>query len=550
MTEANLDNPILNSPYDPPEQHFELGPDGPTGDDPRRAADRASRSSPSRRRRRASKQQALDFDATGERRELNTLINDIRFEVERWRARSYPGVTPITRKLLQHWAAQPPEREDPMFFCQREAAETAIYLAEAAGRHGNPDFRTRIDPENDLHNDGLPRVALKMATGTGKTVVMAMLIAWQTINKVANPNDARFAKRFLIVTPGITIRDRLRVLEPADPDNYYRERDRRPARPLGMRCSRRRSSSPTTTRSCSRDAKEIQGVASQHPQDPHRRQDGRPVQGDRRPDGRPRAARPRRAAAAARQGRRDRRHQRRGPPLLPRQAARGPDAKLDSEDKKEAEQRNADARVWFKGLQAIRKKVGIKAIYDLSATPVLPARLGLQRGLHLPVDRERLLADGRDRVGHREGAPHSRRRRRQGRRHHLQAALGLRRPGASEEEDQEAARSSPSGSRPRSSKVRSTASTAATERRFEHWEQRARAARRTAAGDDRRLPQHARLEARLRLDRRHATSSATTARRSPKPGELPLLSQRRRTGSGRRVPARSSSTPRSSSPAR
>ena len=97
-------------------------------------------------------------------------------------------------------------------FCQREAAETAIFLAEVAGRHGTADYRRRLEPENQLHNDGLPRVALKMATGTGKTVVMAMLIAWQTINKVMTPNDARFAKRFLVVTPGITIRDRLGVL--------------------------------------------------------------------------------------------------------------------------------------------------------------------------------------------------------------------------------------------------------------------------------------------------------------------------------------------------
>jgi type III restriction enzyme len=220
-----LDNPILSSPYESPEAHFVLGPDGPTGEKKpgRRPSESFIPVPPSRKK--GAAQQAIDFDVTQERREQNTLINDIRFEVERWRARGYPGVTPMSRKLLQHWAAGPPEREDPMFFCQRESAETAVYLAEAAGRQGNPDFRTRIDPQNVIHNDALARVALKMATGTGKTVVMAMLIAWQTINKVANPNDARFAKRFLVVTPGITIRDRLRVLDPADPHNYYRERD-------------------------------------------------------------------------------------------------------------------------------------------------------------------------------------------------------------------------------------------------------------------------------------------------------------------------------------
>src|SRR5262249_44044253 len=170
-------------------------------------------------------QLAFDLDMTGERRESNTLINDIRREVERWRAGRWNGVTPYTRKLLEHWCAGPPTRDDPVFFCQREAAESAIFLTEVAGRHGTTDFRRRLEPQNAAHNDGLPRVGLKMATGAGKTVVMAMLIAWQAINKVMQPRDARFAKRFLVVAPGITIRDRLGVLHPERDDNYYRARD-------------------------------------------------------------------------------------------------------------------------------------------------------------------------------------------------------------------------------------------------------------------------------------------------------------------------------------
>ena len=112
-----------------------------------------------------------------------------------------------------------------MLFCQREAAETAIFLTEVAGRHGYADWRRQVDEHNAEHNRGLPRLALKMATGSGKTVVMAMLIAWHTSNKVASPRDARFAKRFLVVTPGITIRDRFRVLHPEEPVNYYDQRD-------------------------------------------------------------------------------------------------------------------------------------------------------------------------------------------------------------------------------------------------------------------------------------------------------------------------------------
>jgi type III restriction enzyme len=161
-----LDNPILNSPYEPPGQHFEIGRQGPTGRvwEGRRPSESFIPVPPTRKGRgRGAEQQLLDFEATGERREQNTLINDIRGHVELWRARGYPGVTPISRKLLQHWAD--PGREDRMLFCQREAAETAIFLAEVAGRHGTPDYRPRLEDHNRLHNAGLPRIGLKMATG-------------------------------------------------------------------------------------------------------------------------------------------------------------------------------------------------------------------------------------------------------------------------------------------------------------------------------------------------------------------------------------------------
>ncbi len=192
MTAADLSDPIINSPYEPPSAHFEIGHQGPTGVlIPGRRPSESFVPVPPSRKGRSSEQQPLDFDLTGERREVNTLINDIRREVERWRASNWNGVTPYTRKLLAHWAAQPPVRDDPVLFCQREAAETAIFLAEVAGRYNTADYRRRLEPDNRLHNDGLPRVGLKMATGTGKTVLMAMLIAWQTVNKVMTPNDSR-----------------------------------------------------------------------------------------------------------------------------------------------------------------------------------------------------------------------------------------------------------------------------------------------------------------------------------------------------------------------
>src|SRR5215469_6945031 len=259
---ADLSNPIINSPYDPPEAYFEIGPDGPTGNLlPGRRPSESFIPVPVSRKGSRTVQETLDFDITGERREQNTLINDIRREVERWRASNWNGVTPYTRKLLAHWAAGPPDRDEPVLFCQREAAETAIFLAEIAGRHGTADYRRRLEPENRLHNDGLPRVALKMATGTGKTVVMAMLIAWQAINKVMTPNDARFAKRFLVVTPGITIRDRLGVLHPERDDNYYRERDLVPP-DLWEALFQAQVEIINYHTLLPRDSKEIQGVAA------------------------------------------------------------------------------------------------------------------------------------------------------------------------------------------------------------------------------------------------------------------------------------------------
>jgi len=94
-----------------------------------------------------------------------------------------------------------------------------------ASHFGDTWIENELREENADFNGGLPRMAMKMATGSGKTVVMAMLIAWQALNKLENKHDRRFGDAFLIVTPGITIRDRLRVLLPTDPQNYYRERD-------------------------------------------------------------------------------------------------------------------------------------------------------------------------------------------------------------------------------------------------------------------------------------------------------------------------------------
>jgi len=138
-------------------------------------------------------------------------------------------VTPVTQRLLSHWRHHPFQNIRP-FFCQVEAVETVIWLTEVALRDRRYDiFRKHLEGANEQANPELFRIALKMATGSGKTTVMAMLIAWQTINANRMPGSSLYSRGFLIVTPGITIKDRLRVLQPSDPDSYYRGRELIPA---------------------------------------------------------------------------------------------------------------------------------------------------------------------------------------------------------------------------------------------------------------------------------------------------------------------------------
>ncbi len=161
-------------------------------------------------------QSVIDTEWTKDRVEENVTINRIRFQVGRWRTGGRGGVTQVTRRLLDYWTDG--AREKRLFFCQIEALETAIYITEVARKDNAGWIEEELRRYNDDSNPGLYRMALKMATGSGKTVVMAMMIAWQTLNKLANPQDRRFADAFLVVAPGITIRDRLRVLLPNNPN--------------------------------------------------------------------------------------------------------------------------------------------------------------------------------------------------------------------------------------------------------------------------------------------------------------------------------------------
>lgn len=240
MENQFFERPILNSPYDYPEAHWELDSQGqPTQKviSSRRLASFVTPIPIPKPRKHKDKNvqghlvfdEGLGLSSEAQRYGPSDIINDLRREIDAWRALSNLAdwrVTPETARLLQHWRHHDFSGVRP-FFCQLEAVETAIWLTEVAPKIGKKGdfFIDYLAEANAAANPGLMRLALKLATGAGKTTVMAMLIAWQTVNANRYPNSKRFSKGFLIVTPGITIRDRLRVLQPNDPDSYYRSRE-------------------------------------------------------------------------------------------------------------------------------------------------------------------------------------------------------------------------------------------------------------------------------------------------------------------------------------
>lgn len=190
---------IINSPYGCPDRHWEQARDGTLkliG------------------RRRSAGYEIIDTRNETRRVEELRLVNEIRTRIEAWRAAEYPGITSVTRRLLAHWHDRS-ARQFPFYFCQLEAMETLIWHVEGAAEY-----------HQGIHipGDGGPweRICNKMATGSGKTTVMAMIIAWQVLNALTYPKRNRdFTRAIFIVAPGLTVRERLRVLYPGEPDNYY-----------------------------------------------------------------------------------------------------------------------------------------------------------------------------------------------------------------------------------------------------------------------------------------------------------------------------------------
>lgn len=143
------------------------------------------------------------------------LVNIIRKRVQDWQKNGRPGITGVSQELLEHWHDKD-KRQYPFFFCQLEAIETIIFLNEAPANYTSG---------LEIPGDGgeFIRWCSKMATGSGKTIVMAMLVAYNVLNKVAYRQDTRFSKNILIVAPGLTVKTRLAVLDPTAENNYYHE---------------------------------------------------------------------------------------------------------------------------------------------------------------------------------------------------------------------------------------------------------------------------------------------------------------------------------------
>jgi len=369
MSQVIIENPIINSPFDEPTKHFRFSDEGITNEKVEGRRTSAYFVPIAKPKKKGSKQPYFDTEWTKDRIEENKLVNEIRRQVAKWRKGGHLYVTPTTARLLEYWTN--PKSDKKLFFCQIEALETLIYITEVAGKSGDAWIGNKIRDGNDSSNPGLPRTAFKMATGSGKTVVMAMMIAWHTLNKIASPQDARFSDAFLIITPGITIRDRLRVLLPNDPDNYYRQRDTVPAQQMEQLGQAKiiitnyHGLNPREKVPAGKITKSIlkEGDSSAFTETPDQmvRRVCRELGGKKNI-------------------------------LVINDEAhhcyrRKPDAEeeaLTGDERIEAKRREEEARVWITGIEAVKNKIGVKAIYDLSATPFFLRGSGYPEGTLFP----------------------------------------------------------------------------------------------------------------------------------------------------------------------
>ena len=388
MSDSNpfFDHPILNSPYTPPVRHWELDEAGqPTQAilDRRRPAQFISPIPKPKKHKAKGKQRTLVFDegkglsTETQQYDVTAVINEVRGHVESWR--NLPNsnqwqVTPETARLLQHWRTHEFTSVRP-FFCQVEAVETAIWLTEVA-QHSRVGRRLldRLAAANREANPALSRVALKLATGAGKTTVMAMLIAWQTVNAVRHPGSKTFTRGFLICAPGLTIKDRLRVLQPNDPDSYYASREIVPQDMLpelnkavivitNYHAFQRRERVEL-----SKGGRQLlQGRTGDELET--RETEGQMLQ----------RVMPELMGMKNILALNDEAHHcyREKPP-------EEDDEELKGDDRKEAEKANEAARLWISGLETVNRKLGLARVFDLSATPFFLRGSGYAEGTLFP----------------------------------------------------------------------------------------------------------------------------------------------------------------------
>ncbi|WP_291984543.1 BPTD_3080 family restriction endonuclease [Candidatus Accumulibacter sp. ACC007] len=388
MSNPFFDHPILNSPYECPLKHWELDETGqPTQKtlEMRRRAQFITPIPKPKKRKSATKstQQAFVFDdgkglsTKQQQYDPTSIINQVRGHVDAWRALPNPSqwqVTPETTRLLQHWRHHKFSGIRP-FFCQVEAVETAIWLAEVApqSKYGKGILEHLAAANRDA-NPLLMRLALKLATGAGKTTVMAMIIAWQTVNAVRRPGSKNFTRGFLICAPGLTIKDRLRVLQPNDPNSYYKDRELVPSDML----DELNRAKIVITNFHAFKLRERIAVSK----------GGRQLLQGRTGD---------ELQTLENEGQMV---QRVMPDLMgmknilvindeahhcyrekPQDAE---EEDLKGDEKKEAEKNNEAARLWISGLEAVNRKLGVARVMDLSATPFFLSGSGYVEGTLFP----------------------------------------------------------------------------------------------------------------------------------------------------------------------
>lgn len=365
-----MKSPILNSPYFEPSRHFKADERGLTDDiiESRRPS---SFYIPVPHAKTKQKQLELNISegAFGiDMQKENKFINKVRVKIKNWRESGYFGITKTSRDLLSYW--QDDTRENKLFYCQIEALETLIYINEVAEKIGENWIITELKKANTDANPGLYRLAFKMATGSGKTLVMAMIIAYHTLNKIHYPQDTRFTDTFAIITPGITIRDRLNVLLPNYTKNYYRAHDI----------------------VSYQDFELLQQatifITNFHQLEQHqnpRFKVGAVIKAagilkEEAVKESPNAMVNRAFKSILNKSRvliinDEAHHCYREKPT---------EDKLSGEDRKEADENNKAARVWISGIEALSQKISVNAVIDLSATPYFLSGSGYQEGTMFP----------------------------------------------------------------------------------------------------------------------------------------------------------------------